>query len=189
MLLSIIFFTAALMLKGGWLGRIPGWNEFAKYHPHEKKLKDYASHVKAWFLDGTQLSAFLVWVYLAAAQPYFIKACGFAFIWWIIVMTSMDEEAGAVGDYKGGWGPYVESAKLGRSFGVRKAEHYGLLGGCLLAIVSGCDAFVVALATFPLCYFAGNSLHLYLHKYRSWAYSEIIWGAVIGVAAGLWLNQ
>lgn len=188
---SIIVFTLAMMLKGGWLGRIPGWNDFTKKKRSHWGLQNAVQSLKAWMLDGTQLSTFLVFLFMAAARSSLSLAAIFGVCWWLIVLRSMGEEAGAVGDYKRGWGPYVDPGRnpdFRRSDGVRGALAHGVLGGALLALATGWLGFIPALGAFPLCYYAGNSLTRYFHKTSGWAYSEILYGAVIGLAVHLYLG-
>ena len=187
--LSILLFSSLFMIKGGWLGRIPLWAKIQT----SLKNKDVSmvevarNNTIDWLMDGTNLSALLLWVAASAAVPNFTTASLFAFTWWLFVMSSMGEESGAVGNYKGGWGPYVEH--FDRQYGIKKALIHGIAGGALMAAATGFWPFMFAGATFPVVYFAGNSLYLLIHKSGSTAYSEIIYGVPFGVAAGLYLKE
>lgn len=187
-MISIIVFALAMMIKGGWLGRIPGWDAFTKKKRSHWGLQNVVEAVKAWLLDGTQLSAVLIFLFMAAAQPDLSLAAIFSFCWWVIVLRSIGEEAGAVGDYKGGWGIFINTKQFGRMLGIEAALGHGVMGGFLLALATGWEGFIISLGSFPLCYFIGNSLHQYFHKTTGWAYSEIIYGAVIGFSVFLYLG-
>lgn len=174
-ILSILYFAALYSIKGGWLGKIPGWNEFVKSHP-----------ALDWALDGTRLSilgAFLICLpFVSVLQALLFAAA------WAYCASSMGEEAGAVGDYKEGWGSYVALPAFGRMYGVKKALQWGLAWGALMALVTGCGWFIVAASTFPIVYFTGSSLYRYFKNDRGWAWAEPLYGALIGTAVSIWIN-
>ena len=174
------------MIKGGWLGKIPFWKEWEndrKIRQYDHAIPKIVSKVVDGVLDGTNISAFVVLVGLAAAQPSLDLALITAFVWWIVTRISMGEEAGGVGDYKENWGDYVEwlGPKAGRSFAIKKGLQYGGFFGGALALVSGVPLLFIAGAVFPLVYFIGSSLYRLIHKSPSWAYSEVLWGALFGL--------
>jgi len=189
-MIYILIFTAAMMVKGGWLARISFW----KRGEENRKaiLKSPDTHpVKYWFvrivdelLDEKILSAFVVWVGLSAVQPDFALACWTALVWAILVRVSMGEEAGGIGDYSGNTGDYVEwlGPKAGRLFAIKKGLQYGGFFGGALALVAGVPLLFVAGLLFPVVYFIGNSLHRVLHNQSSVAYSEPLLGVCFGIA-------
>lgn len=179
-----------IMIKGGWLGRIPAWK---RWHEERKEALESSSTpsvkwvvLKAfdWLLDGTQLSAFIMLFAIEALMPGYGAA--FALAWWLWVLSSMGEEAGAVGDHKEAWGPYIDHG-FGRGFGIKKAMIHGFFGGALLALATGWVWFIPALATFPIVYFIGNSLNRVIFEERGWAISEILYDIVILVSILTWV--
>ena len=188
--LYILIFSALFMIKGGWLGRIKWWKSFDDRlkEPAGSKIKDIRNKVASWFIDGSNLSALILLVVMAAIQPDFTVAVTFAVAWWIWIISSMGEKAGAVGDYKGGWGPYVDAEEFKRRDGVKDAFIFGIAGGALMSAASGFWAFIIAGASFPVVYFLGSSLYLLIHKSRSWAYAEPLYGIPFGIIYYLWLQ-
>jgi hypothetical protein len=184
----VLFFMFAVAVKGGWLGRIPGWNEFKKRKTTNNTPGNILAALKRWLLDGTQLSAFLVTGFMAAATSDVILAVSFGLMWWLYFMRSMGEVAGAVGDYKGGWGEYTVTDKFSRTEGIKNALTHGLAGGGMLTFATGFIWFIPAAGLFPVCYFVGNSLHQFIHKSTGWTYSEPIYGLPIGIAAAFYLT-
>lgn len=185
--LAIPFFAALMMIKGGWLKRIPLWKRLDdKLDQHQDgTIQNVLFNVGAWIIDGNNLSALILWAVAGSILPFGL-ATSIALAWWIFVISSMGEEAGAVGDYTGGWGPYVEH--FDRKYGVKKALIHGISGGALLTIATGFIGFIFAGATFPICYFVGSSIYKFLHKQGSWAYAEPIYGAVFGIAAAYYIG-
>lgn len=172
-IIAYIFFPLMMMLKGGWLNKIEAYNAWER-----KQHK-----VVQWFLDGTNASAILVGIFaLTKLDPTMALLFGVA--WWLYMMSSMGEEAGAVGDYNGGWGQYVENEDFGRRYGIKKAVTHGIAGGALLAAASDCWWFIIAGALFVPVYFIGSSVYLLIHKTRSWAYAEPIYGLAFAIAWG-----
>ena len=151
----ILIFTLAYMLKGGWF-KIPIPS----------------------VINKRVLPLFLVFgVCVATVSP--MQAALFTTAWaWCF--SSMGEEAGSVGDYKEGWGDYLDH--FDRSCGIKKALQWGLAWGSLMALVTGYLWFIPAAASFPIVYFIGSSLYRLIHNDRSWKYAEPIYGAVIGLA-------
>lgn len=174
-MISIIIFTLLYSIKGGWHWRIP-------------KLKSLDHGVMGFFLDGTRLSSILALIYIAVMADDPIKGLLFGLAWFVGIMMSMGEEAGAVGRYGHAWGPYIDKG-FGREYGVKKALQRGVFLGALLTLATGFTPFIVAGATFPIVYFAGSTLTYLIEKRpQSWPYAEPIYGAMIGIAAYLWLG-
>lgn len=164
----------AYAAKGGWHEKIHGWQWMRSKMP--------------WFMQELPYHRIfpLILIFFAAVfiapfwqSVFFTAAFAFCF-------SSMGEEAGAVGSYKGGWGDYIDKG-FGRSYGIKKALQWGLAWGGLLTLVTGCVWFVPAGATFPVCYFIGSSIAAYRGQ-QGWAYAEPIYGAVMGIAMGVWLD-
>lgn len=134
------------------------------------------------------ISLFIVFSYVAASQPSLSVAllCALS---WCLIWSSMGEEAGAAGDYKGAWGEYVEARNpdgelaFNRSYGIKKGIQYGCFFGAGMSMAVGSWCIWIAAATFPLCYFLGSSLQRYISngKIRGWQYAEPIYGAVVGL--------
>lgn len=174
-IISTLISVLAYSIKGGWLDHLPQWAAF-----------EYKSYFKR------TLPAFLIFSLVVFYVP-FLQAALFTLAW-CYCYSSMGEEAGAVGDYKGGWGDYLEARKpdgtlyFGRSYGIKKALQWGLAWGALLALISGSGLFILAGATFPICYFIGSSI-AQLRGSKGWAYAEPIYGIPIGLAMGVWLGS
>lgn len=219
-LISILVFALAVSVKGGLLGNIfTNWKRLVErvettFSATLSELKAswsdraYGRLVKAafvlpfrafakWFLDGSVISLFIVFVYVAASQPSLTVAALFALSWCLIWM-SMGEEAGAAGDYKEAWGDYMEAVypashskagqlMFGRSYGIKKGIQYGAFCGAGMALAMGSWCLWIAGALFPLCYFTGNSIQRFVSggAKRGWVYSEPLWGAVVGLGYGL----
>ena len=173
MIESILTFSLAYGVKGGWLGKIPGFNAL-----REKPYLDT-------MLDGKPLSAAIVSFYAGMCGLPLWMCCACALAWLIGVAPSMGEEAGAVGTYKGGWGPYVDNPEFGRSYGVKKAIQRGVFTGAPLALVTGNIWFIAAGATFPIVYFCGMSLRELFTRNNSWDWAELIYGGMLGLAWAL----
>ena len=186
----VLIFTAAMMVKGGWLGKMSFWNEWKADRAEKMSghiIPKLFAKVADVALDEKILSALIVLIGLLAAQPDAELAIYTAFVWSIIIRVSMGEEAGGIGDYKENWGDYVQwlGPKKGRSFAIKKGLQYGgFFGGALACVYWSPWLFVAGLA-FPLVYFIGSSLYRLIHKSPSWAYAEPLWGALIGLAWGL----
>lgn len=222
-LISMIVFAVAVAVKGGWAGTVfTNWNRLverveATFSETVSQLKTAWSKITQtpsefrvyvelfklafvlpfhgfakWFLDGSVISLFIVFVYAAMTIPDLNAALLLAASW-MLIWSSMGEEAGAIGDYKGGWGQYVDSTrpdgrlsfKNGRAYGVKKGIQYGVMFGAGMSMAVGSWTLWIAAATFPICYFLGSSLHQWLKGTRSWTYAEPLYGAVIGLAYGL----
>lgn len=166
-LYCMIVLAMAYSAKGGWLDAWPQYKTLVdKYHLKRVLPAAMILLPLLFFVDPLQAILF------TAA--------------WCYCYSSMGEEAGAVGDYKSGWGDYIDKG-FGRSYGIKKALQWGLAWGGLLTMVTGCVWFIPAGATFPVCYFIGSSI-AQLQGKQGWAYAEPIYGAVMGLAMGAWLN-
>lgn len=191
---SILLFSSLFMIKGGWLKRIPWWKDFDRRMDllGKNDIETLRNHIVSWVIDGNNLSALILWVAASAAHPDFLTASAFAFGWWIFVISSMGEEAGAVGDYKYAVGPYItflnpdeksNRKTLGRKYGIKKSVILGVAGGSLMAAPIDHWWFMAAGATFPVVYFVGSSIYRFIHKAGSWAYAEPLYGVPFGIAA------
>lgn len=199
-----IIFTLAVSIKGGLLGRVfTNWGRFTKQL--ERDLEESllfldkawtdnsywrvvinAAHVVKegvlkWFFDGSIISVSLIAGTMLFSLP--INEAMLFTAAYALILVSMGEEAGAVGDYKEGWGDYVELPdNFGRTYGIKKAIQYGAFAGGAMALVTASWCLWIAGALMPLVYFAGNSLYRYVKGGRGWEYSEPLWGAVLGLA-------
>lgn len=211
MLLSVMVFALAVSLKGGLLGNIfTNWNRLTERLEDEflvaidtikhtwrskmwgdllKELALFPFHAFVkWFVDGSVISLFVVFFYVWATATLPV-AVVFALAW-VLIWSSMGEEAGAAGDYVEWWGDYKDAGLFNRSYGIKKGIQYGCFTGAGMSMAVGSWCIWIAAATFPLCYYLGNSLLRYTSggKKRGWPYSEPLWGAVIGVGYGLALK-
>ena len=190
-----------ITIKGGWLNKIKKWNDWQL--SREAFIKDRGNawtgillmRVFDWFLDGTQLSCFAMTAIIASIQSDITLALQFGAVWWLFVMVSMGEEAGAIGDHKEAWGPYMtfknpdtksKRKVLGRAYGVKKAIIFGTAAGALLSFVAGWWGFIIVGAAYPLVYYVGNSLGRIMWKERGWALSEVLYDIVWLGALALW---
>ncbi len=207
-LISIIVFALAVSIKGGLLGNIfTNWQRLV--NRAEASFEEAISSVKSawhnrtykelfkflfvlpfkavarWFLDGSVISLFIVFFYVAASQPSLTVAvlCALS---WCLIWSSMGEEAGAAGDYVEWWGKYKDRG-FKRSYGLKKGIQYGCFFGAGMSMAVGSWLIWIAAASFPLIYFLGNSIQRYVSdgKIRGWKYSEPLYGAVVGLAYAL----
>jgi hypothetical protein len=188
-MIYILIFTAAMMIKGGWLARVPTWKQWEANRATILKkgkapaTKYFLTVFADALLDEKNLSTFVVFAGLAAAQPDLWFAASVSLAWALACRVSMGEEAGGIGDWEYNTGDYVElyGPAKGRITAVKRGFQYGALFGGLLALVSGNVWLVLAGLSFPLVYFIGNYVYRMAHKTSSWAYSEILWGATFGL--------
>jgi hypothetical protein len=182
-----------ISIKGGWLNRIPIWDKWEQSRSaiiEDKNtpwFKWFFVKIGDWFLDGTQISAFIFTFIMAAIQPDLTVALLSGFVWWLWVMSSMGEEAGGVGDTTEAWGEYIDFG-FGRKYALKKAASHGFAGGALVALVTGWVWFIPAFASFPVVYFLGNTLNRKIMKERGWAISELLYDVVILAALGMYWN-
>lgn len=170
LILCILFFAALYAIKGGWLGKIPGFNGFMR----SNKVLDFV-------LDGTRLSSLLAGLFAGQFMPA-PQAALFGLAWFVGVMVSMGEEAGAIGRAGRSWGPYIEwLGGKGRAFGWKKGVQRFVFMGALLALATGYTGFIVAGAFVPVIYWLGSTLHYLIHRKDSWAYAEPAVGALFGL--------
>lgn len=217
-LLSILVFSVAVAVKGGWIGKVfTNWKRLVdkveasfeeaissvKTAWHNRAFKELFKSLfvlpfkgfAKWFLDGSVISLFIVFFYVAASQPSLTVAfmCALS---WCLIWSSMGEEAGAAGDYKEGWGQYVDSVRpdgrkaFSRTYGIKKGIQYGCFFGAGMSMAMGSWCIWIAAATFPLCYFLGNSIQRYFSNgaVRGWQYAEPLYGAVVGLGYALALS-
>ncbi|MET3414769.1 hypothetical protein [Methylobacterium sp. 1030] len=173
-MIPVLVFAALMAIKGGWLGRIPGWTAFQNSNMATERI-----------FDGSIISACLAGLYVGMIHDP-LAGVAFALAWFTGNAPSMGEEAGAIGTYRRGWGDYVE-AGFPRSMGWKKGLQRGVFLGACLTLPTFLDDpspwFILAGALFPAVYWAGQSLHYAFHKTDSWAYAEPIYGAALGIAA------
>jgi hypothetical protein len=189
-MIYVLLFTAAMMIKGGWLARIPVWAEWeynrkaVRQNVKTPAVKYFLTIFADELMDEKNLSAIIVAVCLAAVQPDLSMAIWAGLVWALVSRISMGEEAGGIGDYVQNQGDYVElfGKKHGRITAIKRGVQYGALFGGSLALVSGNVWLVLAGISFPAVYFIGNSIYRAAHNRSSWAYSEILWGATFGLA-------
>lgn len=95
--------------------------------------------------------------------------------------SSVGEEIGAVGGYRGYWGPYINKG-FGRSYGVKKAIQRGVFAGAVLSLGFYSLLPILLGALFPVAYYAGVSIEQFRTGAinANWHLGEIIWGAIIG---------
>lgn len=108
--------------------------------------------------------------------------------WLIGIAPSMGEEVGAVGGYRGGWGPYLEKG-FGRGYGVKKCLQRGVFMGAALALATGAEGLILVGATLPVAAFVGNSIQQIIdNEVRvDWHLHEFIYGAALGAGVCLGL--
>ncbi|MEE7442663.1 hypothetical protein [Methylobacterium oryzae] len=178
-MMTVLFFALMGMIKGGWHWRI-------------KPLKALDHGVAGFFLDGSRLSTLFVLIWASLSVDTW-TGLWFSIAWFLGNISSMGEEAGAIGRAGRIWGPYVEKLGRDREFGLKMGMMRGVYLGALLTLATFTSTpspwFIVAGASFPLAYFAGSTLHWKIHKTDSWAYAEPIYYGIIGIAAYYWLKQ
>lgn len=183
-LLSIAIFALCMMIKGGQLGRWFGIN----------KITDV--------LEGAYVSALILLVFHGVLVDW-QSGLIFALAWVLAVRPSIGEEVGAIGRYGEAWGQYLdwmpETKELtifgrsfayteGQSYGIKKGLQRGVFAGSLLTLATGYTPFIIAGAAFVPCYWLGATIHHSIYKKPEDAIegSELLWGAVIGLAAGFY---
>lgn len=217
-IICVSCFAFAMMCKGGWLQILAGkdsenqwrilrlerWLKRERNEAVEKikslwQAKKYSNLPKAcfeliykalfeWVVDGSIISCFVIFITVLLTTQSIDTATYFTLAW-VLILSSMGEEAGAAGDYKGGWGPYIElkdnqgNVKLGRNYGLKKGVQYGAFGcGAMALVMEGAWPLWIAGVSFPLVYYIGTSAKTFITGRRDWAWAEPLWGAVIGLA-------
>lgn len=203
-MLSIPVFAIAYMLKGGWLGKIQGWDDSVKELGLAGKL-----------LSGKLLAGLVVFLFCAAVSGDWIHGVIMTAAWVLAVPPSMGEEAGAIGRLGHWWGDYKDAVysatfpahrKAGmpvfdRSYGVIKGVQRGawigavftVAGATYLSLVKGIDVMPIELVFsipimtvgFVAAHFIGQEIYYRVHKQDSWAYAEPIVGVLIGLCYAL----
>lgn len=161
--------TAGLYaVKGGQLGRVPGWNDLREN-----------SVVADVLLDGKPLSAI---GFACLAGP--LAGLG----WLAGVSPRMGRAVGNIGGYRGNWDaeekPYEgEEARAMAIEGWKAGVQRGVFLGACIALATGNVAFIAAGALFPVTAYLGVSLMQFIKKKVDvdWVFHEIILGAVLGV--------
>ena len=169
-MLSIPVFAIAYMLKGGWLGKIQGWDDRVKELGFAGKL-----------LGGKLLSGFLVFLFCAAASGDWLLASMLTVAWFLAVSPSMGEEAGAIGRWGHWWGKYRERG-FDRMYGVLKGVQRGAWMGAVFTVAGATTLSIPIMALgFVAAHFIGQEIFYRLNKSDSWAYSEPIVGGLLGL--------
>lgn len=149
-----------------------------------------------WFRarDGGIDSAFMV-VILAGFYINWWMALLFGLAYWAVNTMSMSEEVSAAGGYKGNWPDGRDSwfgskaltwIKNDRVWGWASGGLRGAFIGACLALCSWNPWFILAGASFPLCYYIGVSIRQFQTgqiepKDDAWAWGEWIWGGALGM--------
>jgi len=176
---AVIIFAIAYAIKGGWIGKIQGWDEWRDSQPIAIQK----------ITGGKFISALLVFVFLLLSSFDPVYAVVMLAAWLLAVSPSMGEEAGAIGRWGTWWGDYrvavypnTDKFVFNRSYGVLKGVQRGVWMGAVFT-VAGATALSIPIMGlgFVAAHFAGQELYYRLHKRDSWAYSEPMIGALIGI--------
>lgn len=168
-MITVIYFSLAYMVKGGWLSRIiPGFDG----------LRD-DDDATARLLNGHFISGIMVFLYgLLTRDPAFAVAVTCA--WIIGVFMSVGEEVGSIGRLHHWWGVYRDRG-FRRTFGIKKALQRGAFMGCAFTLVTHSTLFIPVLSIgFVAAHFVMQEIYFRLHKADSCAYAEPVIGALIG---------
>ena len=169
-MLSIPVFAIAYMLKGGWLGKIQGWDDRVKELGFAGKL-----------LGGKLLSGFLVFLFCAVDSGDWLLASMLTVAWFLAVSPSMGEEAGAIGRWGHWWGKYRERG-FDRMYGVLKGVQRGAWMGAVFTVAGATTLSIPIMALgFVAAHFIGQEIYYRLHGRDSWAYAELMVGALLGL--------
>jgi len=183
---SILVFGVLYAIKGGSGASVfKNWNE----QRDKKKVLDIV-------LDGKILSTILAFAFTAAVTKDLSLSLAIAAAWLASCAPSMGEEHGAVGDYKGPWGPYMLYTKpdgklqFGQSYGVKKAVQRGILFGAAFTLATGYLPFILASLLFVPAIYVGQCLNRLVLKVPGWTLAEpLIGGLVVGLPIGLFLAE
>lgn len=166
----VLFFSAMMSIKGGWLGKFLPIDKWSGRH---------------WFFDfileGATLSAFIIMAVFAPFIGWTAAALGAA--WWLGVRPSVGEEAGALG----GWGEYVETTDFGREYGIKKAIQRGAWFGVPMTLVTGFTGWIIAGLMFVPVYFIGIKARKATTGANGWDWAEPVFGVFFGIAAYYYL--
>lgn len=188
-MLSIPVFAIAYMLKGGWLGKIQGWDDRVKELGFAGKL-----------LGGKLLSGLLVFLFCAIDSGDWLLALMLTVAWFLAVSPSMGEEAGAIGRCRHWWGDYRDAVYLAtfpahkkagmpvfdRSYGVLKGVQRGAWMGAVFTVAGATTLSIPIMALgFVAAHFIWQEIYYRIHKQDSWAYAEPMIGALIGLCYAL----
>lgn len=169
MVLCAIVFSVLYAVKGGQHGHLKVFSTLRR----RSKILDR-------ILDGKVLST--IGVLLFSLFAGIDNAIALSALWLLAIAPSMGEEAGAVGGFKGGWGPYIEKG-FGRDYGVKKALQRGVFSGACLAIATGSVMPIIAGALFVPAYWVGISIQQSRtgSVVADWNVSELIFGVCLGI--------
>lgn len=163
-------------IKGGSGNVLKNWN----YVRDKNKILDRV-------LDGKVLSTFLFFVMsivlFGFSNPVLIIPLTIA--WLVSVAPSMGEEHGSIGDYKEGWGKYIERG-FPRDYGIKKCVQRGLVFGAAFTAATGYIPFLWLSLLFVPSVFIGQCLNRLVLDRRGWTLAEPIIGAfVVGIPLGM----
>jgi len=176
---AALIFAIAYAIKGGWIGKIQGWDAWRKSQPKALSM----------ILDGKFIAGLIVFVFILLSSFDPIYSLVMLTAWLLAVSPSMGEEAGAIGRYGHWWGDYHDAVYsdtskpvFNRSYGVLKGVQRGVWMGAVFT-VAGATALSIPIMGlgFVAAHFIGQELYFRLHGRDSWAYSEPLVGALIGV--------
>lgn len=179
--------AALYSIKGGW------HRKWRIYLEHKAGIEHNADgsvfgdlsipqYVVHRMLDGKVLSTILygllIWALPVAENPVLC-----ALFWLLAVAPSIGEDVGAVGGYRGGWGPYIERG-FGRMYGVKKCLQRGVFMGAVLGLPFWDMGFALAGAMLPVIAFIGISIEQRRTGIvnASWHLHEPMIGFVLGLA-------
>jgi hypothetical protein len=159
--------AALYAVKGGQLGRVPGFN----------KLRE-SNVVADAVLDGKVLSSI----------GFGILAGPLAGLAWLAgVSPKMGRIVGKIGGYLGNWDsnekPYQYGVSRAMAIeGWKEGVQRGVFLGACITLATGNLAFIVAGAMFPVTVWLGVSAMQAIKKKVDvdWVFHEILFGAVIG---------
>ncbi len=149
----------------------------------------------AWFLklDGSIVSSFGYAALCGISMPWYqALACGLA--WFAANAPSIGEEIGAIGGYRGDWfsdrdgwigGRLFDWVRSDKLWGWCSLTLRGVYSGALLGLAAWNPWFLLAGLLMAPCYYIGVSIRQWETEAvtppsRAWAWSEWIWGGVIG---------
>lgn len=176
-MLTILTFTIAYMIKGGWLGKIQAVHNF------EQK-----SWLNGRIVDGKVLSTIIVFLF-GLFTVDFSEGFILSIAWLLAVAPSMGEEAGAIGRINRWWGEYKDK-QFTRSYGIKKGLQRGVWAGAMFSIALGTPALFVPILGlgFIATHFTMQEIYFRIHKRDSWAYAEPAYGALIGLCVAIVLG-
>lgn len=180
-MLSIPVFAIAYMLKGGWLGKIQGWDDLVQKLGFAGKL-----------LGGKFLAGLVVFVFCAITSGDWVYGLTMLIAWVLAIPPSMGEEAGAIGRWGYWWGDYKDAVypqghiKAGmpvfnRSYGILKGVQRGAWIGAVFTVAGATVLSIPIMAIgFVAAHFIFQEIYFRINKIDSWAFVEPIIGSLLG---------